>query len=281
MSRMFDPGWPEEITPNLESIGPTRPEQLSLIAGCVDVIDQQIPLSPPLWKACPRAAECWRRDPGPPPPPHFSARIPYVGPGYPETGIAVVAINSRDSGRAGDEVHTAAQVVANLRLGRREYGRHSFFHYRVAATVDATLRSLAGETVEAPADPVTAAAAVAASARLQAVQCSPQSSSRQGPTGAMTRNCPEFLLRGQLEVLAPRVLMLFGGPAHRAIERPKLDVDWEVKWADSRRCFSRGRAHFRGADMIVLAFHHPSHTGWRRSWDAYLTSLRTQQLVYS
>ncbi len=278
---MFEPGWLEMITPDLQRIGPVQSKQVALIKRCVDFIDHQIPENRPLWAACRWAEDCWRADHGQRPP-LMSARIPYVGPEYPSQRIAVVAINSRDTGRAGDEIQATAGVVEWLAQGHRDYGARSFFHYRVASVVHTAIRSSAGETVEEMPDPPVAATALAASARLQAVQCSPQSSSRRSPTSAMTRHCPEFLLRGQLEILAPRLLILLGAPAHRAIETPTtLDMAWNPTWAESERCFSRGQTQFEGQTMTVLAFHHPSHTGWVRSWRAYLASLRAHPLSHS
>ncbi len=223
---MFEPGWLEMITPDLQRIGPVQSKQVALIKRCVDFIDHQIPENRPLWAACRWAEDCWRADHGQRPP-LMSARIPYVGPEYPSQRIAVVAINSRDSGRADDEIHATAEVVEWLAQGHRDYGARSFFHYRLASVVHTAIRSSAGERVEEMPDPPVAATALAASARLQAVQCSPQSSSRRSPTGAMTRHCPEFLLRGQLEILEPRLLILLGAPAHRDRDSAKTRDDLE------------------------------------------------------
>ena len=121
-----------------------------------------------------------------------SARIPYIGPDYPTHRIAAVAINSRDCGQAGDEIKATAQVLDQLKQGHRDYGNRSFFHYHVASVVHTAIRALSGEAIderELP-DPAIAAESLTASARLQAVQCSPHSSSRRSPTGAMTRRIP-------------------------------------------------------------------------------------------
>src|ERR1039458_915984 len=269
---MFEPGWLEMITPDLKRIGPVQSRQVALITRCVDFIDRQIPDNRPLWEACRCGADCGRADRGELPK-RMSARIPYIGPSYPSERVAVVAINSRDERRAGDEIEATARVVEWLTQGHLDYGHRSFFHYRVASVVHAAIRSSSGETVDEMPDPDVAATALASSARLQAVQCSPQSSSRRSPTGAMKRHCPEFLLRGQLEILAPRLLILLGAPAHRAIHpSTKLEVARHTRWAESERCFSRGQTQFQGQTTTVLAFHHPSYTGWARSWRAFLAS---------
>lgn len=277
---MFKTAWFTEIAADLEGIGAPSNEQVALIRRCVAFIDRRIPEDPPLWEACRHAESCWRAERGQRPRP-MSARMPYVGPDYPKHRIAVVAINSRDSGHAGAEVRATAQAIASLRVGRREYGHGSFFHYRVACAVHAALGSLNDEPVDQEPAPRVAAESLLASARLQAVQCSPGSTSRRTPTQAMVRNCPEFLLRGQLEILAPRVLLLVGGAAHRAIESPPLAVDWEITWQASGRSFSRGKTLLAGREMTVLAFRHPSYTGWSRSWQAYLASVQANPLTIS
>ena len=273
---MFRSDWLEAITPDLDRVGPRRTDQIALIRRCVELIDHQIPGEARLWESCPHAEACWRRDHGTRPEP-MSARIPYVGPDYPDHRIAVIAINSRDSGHAEDEVKATANVIQSLNAGHREYGYRSYFHYRVASVVHA-VKSATSQSLEARPDPRTVSGSLLASARLQAVQCSPESTSRRTPTGAMVRNCPEFLLRGQLEILAPRVLLLFGAAAHQAIEHPPFDVEWITSWQGSGRCFSRGQTTFAGQAMTILAFHHPSAAGWTRSWQTCLDELRSRPL---
>lgn len=275
---MFGPGWLDAVIHDLAGIGPVRPEQTELVRLCGEFIDRQIPDDAPLWEACPRCDECWRTDRGTKPRP-MSARIPYVGPDYPAHRIAVVGINSRDDGRPESEIRTTARVIESLGAGRREYGPRSYFHYRVACAVHNAYNSLHGRAVEERPDPTVIRDSLRASARLQAVQCSPQSTSRRTPTHAMVENCPEFLLRGQVEILAPRALLLLGLAAHRTIEKPPLDVDWDTTWDASGHCFSRGRTSFAGQEVTVLAFHHPSSSAWSRSWKQYLASLEAHSLA--
>jgi hypothetical protein len=270
---VFDRRWLQDVTPDLERVGPVQPAQVELLSRCVAFINGRIPGNGPLWRVCGKCDECWRAERGERPA-QMSARIPYIGPDYADHRIAVVAINSRDNGLPGAEIEATANVIDCLRAGRREYGRGSFFHYWVAATVCRALEGCDVNT-QMPA-PDVAASSLARSARLQAVQCSPCSTSRRTPTMAMARNCPEFLLRGQLEILAPRVLLLFGRAAHLAIEFPRLDMQWEITWAESGKCFSRGETQLAGKAMTVLAFHHPSYAGWPRSWAAYTASLQAK-----
>ena len=274
---MYASDWLDRLTPDLERIGALDPDQVMLIRRCGDLIDQQIPGAEPLWKSCPHARECWRRESAQKPK-VMSARIPFIGPAYAARRVAVVAINSRDSGQPGAEIRTTGEVIASLRRGARNYGERSYFHYRVASVVHSALCSLAGGAVDDAPSPSDVAESLLGSARLQAVQCSPTGSARRSPRSAMVRNCPEFLLRGLLEIITPRVLLLFGGPAHQAIERPRMEMVWETTWSQSGNCFSRGRTDFKGRTMVVLAFHHPSTGRWSRSWKAYLTSLRQQPL---
>jgi hypothetical protein len=275
---MFASGWLNEIRPELERCGTVSDDQIALLRGCVDLIDRQIPSGGPLWEACPHGDQCWRTDRGPRPP-RMSARIPYIGPTYAEHRIAVVAINSRDNGHAGAEIKTTRNVLESLRAGHREYGFRSFFHYRVASTVHNALMSLNGNPLDERPEPGAVAESLLASARLQAVQCSPVSTSRQTPTRKMVKTCPEFLLRRSLEILVPRVLLLFGAAAHQAIEHPPLSVEWETTWPASRGCFSRGQTSFQDQTMTILAFHHPSAARWTQSWSACLASLEARDLA--
>lgn len=272
---MITPEWLDQAVAGLEKLGRLDPKQHQLLTGCRDLINKRIPAEEPLWQACRHADVCWRREAGEKPEPML-ARLPFIGPQYPSKRIAVVAINSRDDGLPDAEVRAAVQVVRRLRSGHRDYGRNSYFHYRVAAAVHAAVASQAGAPPDDKPRPEDAADSLLASARLQAVQCSPIGTSRRTPTPEMTDNCPEFLLRGQLELLAPDLLILLGHPAHRAIEAPKLEMHWETTWAQSGRCFSRGRTNLAGRPLTVCALSHPSSRGWQRSWHAYLDSLTDQ-----
>jgi len=153
---MFDSRWLEEITPDLERIGPMREDQITLIGQCVAHIDRQIPNGSPLWNACRHSNACWRRA-GDGRPKPMSARIPFIGPEYCDQRIAVVAINSRDSGHAGDEVRATADVMKSLTAGNREYGSHSYFHYRVASVVHAVIAAGNGSQIDEKPEPQTAA----------------------------------------------------------------------------------------------------------------------------
>jgi hypothetical protein len=275
---VFGSDWLTEMKDDLDQIGHPTAEQLDLLSRCVGFIDRQLPDQGPLWRTCRFADDCWRHDTGERPCP-MSVRIPFVGPAYPERRIAVVAINSRDDGHAGDEIAATRKVIARLSEGHRDYGTRSYFHYWVAAAVRAALAGITGAEIEPRPTPQDAAAALPSSARLQAVQCSPTGTSRRTPTREMTQHCPGFLLRAQLEILAPSVLLMFGHAAHQAIEQPRMDIEWDTRWADSGGCFSRGRTEFQRRAMTVVAFHHPSARTWSRSWDAYTQSLVDRPLA--
>ena len=271
--------WLEGAEQMLRRNGLVGTAQLGSLEACRELINAKIPTSDDLWDSCAHGADCLHRDRGVKPK-HMRPRLPWVGPRYAEGRIAVVAINSRDDGLPDAEIKAAVQVIDSLRQGHRGFGPNSrsFFHYRVASAVHAVLLSQEGRLCDERPDPSRTADALLSCARLQAVQCSPLSTSRRSPTSAMVRNCPEFLLRDQLEVLAPDVLLLFGQAAHRAIETPPLQMIWDITWANSDRCFSRGQTTLAKRPLTVCAFSHPSTPRWSRSWRAYRESLRVSAL---
>ena len=271
--------WLEDIEQLLADKGFVEPAQLSLLEAWRQRLNAKIPEHGDLRKACKHAGECWNGEHDPKPD-HMRARLPWIGPSYTARRIAVVAINSRDSGLPDAEVKTTLDVIESLRQNRRGYGPsgRSFFHYRIASAVHAAMQSQDRQRIEENPSPGQAAGALRFSARLQAVQCSPCGTSRRSPAQAMVRNCPGFLLRVQLELLAPNVLMLFGQPAHLAIEEPKLDMTWETTWEQSGRCFSRGRTTMADSPLTVCAFVHPSTAKWSKSWCRFRDSISASPL---
>jgi hypothetical protein len=207
-------------------------------------------------------------------------RLPWIGPHFAARRVAVVAINSRDDGRPDAEIRATLDVIASLKRNHRGYGpsRRSYFHYRVAAAVYAAMQSQDGRPIDDHPAAVETARSLEYAARLQAVQCSPCTSPRRTPTSAMVRNCPGFLLREQLELLAPNVLMLFGQPAHRAIEESAMEMAWATTWKESGNCFSHGQTLLAGRPLTVCAFVHPSTAAWSRSWTKFRESLTENPL---
>jgi hypothetical protein len=267
---MFPRGWFEEVAPFLGRFGRSQ-EQETLVRAVAEFIDGQIPENGPLWEICPCAAECWN---GCVPPSSMSARLPWIGPEYPNGRVVAVGINSRDNGIYSDEIEGTVKIIDCLRAGRRQYGPGSNFHYRVAASVHAVLNGPRDDgRMPAPAD---SAEALLASARLQAVQCAPERANpRRTPTDEMVANCPPFLLAGQLGILRPRTVLMFGSAAHRLLESLDLqELVWRERWVDTR-CFSRCSALVGNQSMVFLALDHPAYNArWDKSWAAMLESLR-------
>jgi uracil-DNA glycosylase len=68
-------------------------------------------------------------------------------------------------------------------------------------------------------------------ARVQTIKCSPRDRPAGQPTSAMWRQCPPRYLSGELAILRPRTLLVFGtGPwdAMNAIGEIALEVDESV-----------------------------------------------------
>jgi hypothetical protein len=272
--------WLEAVEQLMGDQGLADVAQVSLLEAWRQRVNSRIPEDTDLRSACKYAGDCWSGDHGGKPD-QMRVRLPWIGPRYPVRRIAVVAINARDSGAPDAEVKATLGVVECLRQNRRGYGPNgrSFFHYRIASAVHAAMQSQDRRPVEKNPPPAQVVEAVLCSARLQAVQCAPCSTARRSPTPAMVRNCPGFLLREQRELLAPEVLMLFGQPAHRAIEEPQLDMTWDTTWEQSGRCFSRGQTNLAGLPLTVCAFAHPSTAKWSTSWRRFRESIIANPLA--
>jgi hypothetical protein len=202
----------------------------------------------------------------------MQARLPWIGPQYPQRRILLVGINSRDDGNALAEVDAIDWILPALRGGRRQVGGRSSFHFRAAAAADAVARSQDGRPLDAEPAPQKVADVLMAIARVQAAQCSPLGG-RRGPTPEMIGNCPPLLLAPQLEVLDPRVVIALGHPAHVGVQRA-VPVRWWSPWDENEECFARGVATIADRHATVFALHHPATSGWVRSFRALIDSLQ-------
>ncbi|HEV3323778.1 MAG TPA: uracil-DNA glycosylase family protein [Solirubrobacteraceae bacterium] len=115
-------------------------------------------------------------------------------------------------------------------------------------------------------------------AYLQSVKCSPHGN-RSNPTGAMCRACPPFLLKEELEILAPRAVILLGRTSVRDIIRPMLTV----RWGESPGHFERDEfALSDGGPVHLFSCNHPSTPNramWRASLDELIASLQSECLT--
>lgn len=148
-----------------------------------------------------------------------------------------------------------------------------------AAHVDARLDGRHLDPAER-VEPGALAAVWDSCAFLEIVKCSP-AGNRSWPSDAMLETCPSFLLRSELEVLRPRVVILLGrGKRTRDVVRPMLDVTW----GESPGSFERDTFTLAdGAEATLLSVNHPSTSNrihWQKSLNQLAASLAARPIPY-
>lgn len=232
----------------------------------------------PLFAVCPHSPACWEGQTQPMYPAGVSA--PWVGVRYCERRIAIIGTNFDRWGGLGAHwdicrSHISAQLAGKPGKDGRFFATGAMAY---AAAVDACLDG-DGDRVECgpELDPKVLARTWNSCAFLEAVKCSPPVA-RGRPTAPMMERCPPFLLREELEILEPRVVILLGrGPDPRDIVRPLLNVTWGTHpGAIERDTFVLG-----GKLVTLFSCNHPSVANrdlWRRSYDQLRASLAERGL---
>lgn len=225
----------------------------------------------PLWDCCANGETCWRGRHQLEVQPHEAGiPLPWIGPNYPKTGIAVLAMNLRNGGGLLREYETIApEVNQSLRGGSKSHFGTSF-HYRTGVMVDAVKRALDGDEILTELATTTDAAdALCSSARLQLVKCCVNDKGRGNPQGPMRHLCTESYLRNDLELLSPRVLII----VHKKVQG-SFWSEMTPEWHDDDG-LSWGTFELNGAQVPVFAVHHPSSGTWSsKSWPALTERLK-------
>jgi hypothetical protein len=232
----------------------------------------------PLDVSCPLARECWTGAT-----PAKSAqhpRLPWVGPGYPSTGVVVVGLNAHTHAGLLDESYCVARAREQLALGRERFfgadgQSHSWFHYRAAAAAG-LLISVADGTSPVIPPPGAAAGALLRSARIQLVQCSPDNGGRRSPTRAMTRRCPSAVAWPTLEILRPRLVALLGTEA-----RSSFEAQFGVELRQVDPLVHVGDVQIANRVVPVAALRHPSSGFGKRSLEALSDLISTKRFPRS
>ena len=247
------PPMPEGWLPRSEL---TSPKSDELLRACADILDDRDLLgASSLTSDCHHAANCWRGASKPCGP--VSPRLPWVGPRYSESRVLVVAMNAQSHQGLWDEAFCVDQALDQLAVGHQRFfgaegATSSWFHYRAAAIAALMVAEHDGAEPRIPS-PVEAGAALARSARIQTVQCSPATGSRRSPTAEMLRRCPDHLLWPMVECLAPRTIAVLGTDARVALERR-----FKVELRPVDRLARAGQVLLGEQATKVLAFRHPS-----------------------
>jgi hypothetical protein len=248
------------------------PEQLALVERCghhyseQGVIADDIGL--PLHQACQCAGECWA-DFSAETEPDFgeaAVSVPWIGPDYFEQRLCVIAINQNTYGGLGAHwwvVRGAIEDLENGRSGKR------YFHLHTGMYIAALLSGLStGATPQRDAlDAAAAADAWQRCAFVEGVKCAPKAD-RSKPSARMWDNCPPRYLQAELEVLAPRVLLVAGRDTWDAVHH-LLQVEG-TSWGDA---FWRGVGTLNGEKTEVFFVNHPGFGHWRASLAELLASV--------
>ncbi len=254
---------------------------------------------PTLHQVCSQASECWKGvesdkrahgvgafDAGSEKGCMF---LPWVGPAYHPGGVAVLGMNLRYAG--GDwELAMEHRIAVEPGCGqeaklRSQGGRahRSYWSKGTMRDVAAVLRSARSASAIDTKDPNELADALLASARLQAVKCSPIGG-RSSPEPAMSERCPRLFLRAELAVLRPSVLLAYGGPAHAAVHQVgTVTVDEKATRTSAKGTslltFRRGTLVLPGgASILVFLLTHPAHGGWHQAHRELVASLTTRPI---
>ena len=254
--------------------------------GVLDADREPVPLA----GCCPQRHACWagahgRCSQGAAPLGYGadgSVFLPYVGADYRRAGVCMIAWNVHHDGSEwyglAEELVIAEGSRDLLASGaRRTHGSH--FAYRslsAGVAVDGSLRGLPPQAAPAPE---RVASDMSRLARLQAVKCSPLGE-RSNPADTMSQECPAMFLPGELAVLQPAAVVVFG---HDALW-PTLGAltaahGTPISW---RRGFHEGfgRAWHEApwGELEIFALWHPSYRPWPRAQERLIRSLSRSPL---
>jgi hypothetical protein len=169
-------------------------------------------------------------------PDHAGISVPWVGREYAAWRVCVVGLNFDNYGGLAGHWRVCASHIRALRdggLGKN--GR--FFATGAMSYARAVEMSMCGSLGGSWDDPSPAdlARSWERCAYLQAVKCAPHGN-RSQPTRAMCSACPSFLLKEELEILAPSAVILLGRTSVRDIVRP-------IRHLQPRRPLANARHH--------------------------------------
>jgi hypothetical protein len=270
---------PVALTNAIEALEPADIGYHDLVAELYRYLVSILAPEEQIWDCCPKGADCWRT--GVKRPVTMHARVPYVGPRYPSGRVLLIAMNGRNDGGVDSELREVPTIAGRFANGLSDWGGQFTYKTAVVASILASARR--GElSMLSLARPENVVDDWLASAKLQAVQCSPVTPDRRnGPTRHMWRNCPPLLLERQIQIMEPEVVVLLSEPTHRAVQHlPNLRVHWRSSWAENSRCFARGTCCPGTTPVPLFALNHPSAfgTAWGDSIRMLIDSLNTQPL---
>jgi len=218
----------------------------------------------PLFEVCRHRERCWPSGTQTPTVPS-GVSVPWIGSNYSASRICVVAINL--DGWGGLDAHWK---ICRSHIESQEQGGlgkdERWFAYRAMAYVSVVHDALRGQVSSDWEEPGRRRLAELwhECAFLESVKCSPPGS-RGNPLPAMFQECPRFLLRQEIEILKPAVVLLLGRTKNRDAVRPILDP----RWGTHPGSIERDTFALQGGGQVELfSLNHPSAQNpdaWRKS----------------
>ncbi len=206
---------------------------------------------------CPKRESCWRDAPAPKDPKNSGISIPWLGANYFDHRILVAGINFNNLGGLHMHYGVIQDHIESMRRGKRGKQGRAFSRGAMRG-----LQIVVDSLAKVPSDDYSDATNEELAdtwnqcAYLQAIKCSPGSPSSQ-PSADMKLNCPSFLLLRELEILKPRVVLLYGRSGLRDVVRPMLNRgnDAGLDWAHR---MERDDLATPFGSCTVFSLNHPS-----------------------
>lgn len=155
---------------------------------------------------------------------HSNLYIPWIGEKYDKLKLVILGINMNDCGGYDAEESLALSAKDAILQGQKRinFGNHDYhgtmFWHRVAAYAVAFMESAGIIKPNWQDDDFPSKEDISLAfeyfAITNSIKCSPKSTKdskdRSKPTGAMWNNCPSYILKKELETLAPEKILLTG-----------------------------------------------------------------------
>jgi len=247
--------------------------------------------APALVDTCPSRDVCWDRcrdrasrdaDVHGLPGDDGSIFFPWIGMHYRRGGVCVAGWNLNHRGKDWFPL-TAEHVIARasraeLAVGKRKVWG-SLFAYRSMSAAAAAHDAVRGATPVVNRRPQELAAYFDDIARVQVVKCAPLGD-RSNPSDAMNVECPPRFLLAELQILRPRVLIVFGGAAREGVLSALRTIDKaEPNWSHPTRSgYGRRESQVSWGPLDVLGMWHPTYARWPHALTALIDDLTARPL---
>jgi hypothetical protein len=209
--------------------------------------------------------------------------FPWIGRNYRPGGVCVAGWNLNHGGKDWHPLIAESVITSTYRAAMAR-GRHkayrSMFGYRSLSAAAAVHDVLHGAEPVGRPRPKDLAGCFDDMARVQTVKCAPLGN-RSNPSGAMNAECPSTFLLGELQILRPRALIIFGGSALVAALKAirTLDVD-PPRWCpESDGGYGRRESLAPWGRLDVIAMWHPSYARWPRAQEALIADLTSHPMT--